>query len=154
MSTDASGRKVVCQNRKARHLYHIEDVIEAGLVLSGTEVKSLRQGQGSIVEAHCQPYKGELFLIGCHIPPYEHGNIHNVDSTRRRKLLLKKKEVEKLAGAVSKSGYALVPLEIYFKRGWAKVAVALAKGKKLHDRREDLKKKDQERDMARVYRRG
>lgn len=153
MSTPAgSAIKVVAQNRKARHEFQIEESFEAGLVLTGTEVKSLRKGQGSIVEAYVQAAEGELWLVGCNIQPYEHGNIHNVDPVRRRKLLLHKAQIEKLVGAVSRKGYAIVPLQIYFKNGRAKVEIGLAKGKKLYDKRQDLKQRDQQREIDRALR--
>lgn len=153
MSQNASAaRKIVAQNRKARHEYHIDEVFEAGLVLTGTEVKSLRSGKGSIVEAFVHPAQGELWLSKCHIPPYEHGNIHNVDPVRERKLLLHKKEIEKLIGAFSRKGFTIVPLQIYFKYGRAKIEIALARGKKLYDKREDIKKRDQQRDIDRAIR--
>jgi SsrA-binding protein len=148
----AATKKIVAQNRKARHEFHIEEVFEAGLVLTGTEVKSLRLGKGSIVEAYVQAAGGELWLTGCHIPPYEQGNIHNVDPVRRRKLLLHKREIEKLAGAVSRKGYTIVPLQIYFKNGRAKIEIGLAKGKKLYDKRQDIKERDQKRDIDRAIR--
>ncbi|MBI1785700.1 SsrA-binding protein SmpB [Candidatus Sumerlaeota bacterium] len=144
--------KNICQNRKARHLYEIEETFEAGLVLKGTEVKSLRAGMGSLGESYAQPQRGEIFLINFHIPPYEHGNIYNVEATRSRKLLLHKREIEKLTGAVTRKGYTLVPLSVYFKKGRVKVEVAIGRGKKEHDKREDLKKRDQEREMRRTFR--
>ncbi len=146
------GRKLVCQNRKARHLYHIVETFEAGIVLRGTEVKSLRQGHGSLSESFAAPVKEELFLMNFHVPPYEQGNIHNVDPVRPRKLLLRRRELERLIGAVSRKGFTLVPLSVYFKDGWAKVELAVARGKKLHDRRETLKRRQQERDMERARR--
>lgn len=152
--TAAPGRKIVAQNRKARHEYHIDEVFEAGLVLTGTEVKSLRSGKGSIAEAYVHPVGGELWLSKCHIPPYEHGNIHNVDPVRERKLLLHKREIQKLIGAVSRKGYTIVPLQIYFRQGRAKIEIALARGKKLYDKREDIKRRDQQRDMDRAIRSG
>lgn len=145
-------RKLVAQNRKARHEYHIEEVFEAGLVLTGTEVKSLRQGKGNVAEAYVQAANGELWLVGCHILPYEQGNIHNVDPVRKRKLLLHKHEIEKLTGAVSRKGYSIVPLQIYFKNGRAKAEIGLAKGKKLYDKRQDIKQRDQQRDIDRAIR--
>lgn len=150
----AEARKTVAQNRKARHEYHIDEVFEAGLVLTGTEVKSLRSGKASIVEAYISPASGELWLVGCHIPPYEQGNIHNVDPLRRRKLLLHRREIEKLTGAVSKKGCTIVPLQIYFKKGRAKIEIALARGKKLHDKRQDIKARDQRREIDRALRSG
>ena len=146
------GAKPVCQNRKARHEYHIEDVYEAGLVLRGTEVKSLREGRGSLTESYALPIDDEIFLDGFHIPPYEKGNIHNVDPTRRRKLLLHRREIERMIGAVTRKGYTLVPLSVYFKNGRAKLELAVARGKKLYDKRETMKKRDQEREMARDHR--
>jgi SsrA-binding protein len=145
-------RKVVAKNRKARHEFHIDEVFEAGLVLTGTEVKSLRGGKGSIAEAYVQPIKGELYLSGCHIQPYEQGNVHNVDPVRVRKLLLHKHEIEKLIGAVSRKGYTIVPLQIYFKNGRAKAEIGLARGKKLFDKRQDIKERDQKRDIDRAIR--
>lgn len=150
----AAPKKIVAQNRKARHEYHIDEVFEAGLVLTGTEVKSLRSGKASIVESYISPAESELWLVGCHIPPYEQGNIHNVDPVRRRKLLLHRREIEKLAGAVSKKGFTIVPLQVYFKNGRAKIEIGLARGKKLHDKRQDLKERDQRREIDRALRSG
>jgi SsrA-binding protein len=147
-----AGEKVVCTNRKATHLYHIEETFEAGLMLVGTEVKSLRGGKGSIQESFAQVKNGEAWLHQFHIPHYEQGNIWNVDAVRTRKLLLHKKQVEKLAEATARKGYTLVPMKVYFKNGYAKVLLGLGLGKKLHDKREDLKKKDQQRDMQRAMR--
>ncbi len=137
----------VARNRKARHEYHIEDTVEAGIVLKGTEVKSLRQGKASIQDSYAYINDGEAFISNLHISPYEQGNIHNQDPIRTRKLLLKKKEILNLHIAMSQKGYTLVPLSIYFKNGYAKVQIAVAKGKKIHDRRQDIAKKDAERRM-------
>ena len=144
------GQKFVAQNKKARHDYHIEDTWEAGLVLMGTEVKSLRAGKASIKEAWAQVKQGELWLEGMNITPYEQGNRYNHDPVRTRKLLLHRREIEKLIGAVEQRGLTLVPLELYFKNGRAKVALALGKGKKQHDKREAIKRKIQEREVARA----
>ncbi|MCL5269580.1 MAG: SsrA-binding protein SmpB [bacterium] len=147
-----SGEKVVCQNRKARHLYEIEETFEAGLELKGTEVKSLRQGQGSINEAFAQVKDAEAWIQQFHIPPYEQGNRFNADPIRPRKLLLHRREIDKLGAAVARKGYTLVPLRVYFARGRAKVLLGLARGKKTLDKREDMKRRDQQRDMNRALR--
>jgi SsrA-binding protein len=145
-------RKVIARNRKARHDYFILDTWEAGLVLTGTEVKSLRDGKASLVDSHAVINGAELFLLNMHISPYEKGNIYNHEPTRTRKLLLHRKEIRRLIGAVEKQGLTLVPLELYFVRGRAKVLIALARGKKLHDKRETAKRRDAEREMARIAR--
>lgn len=150
MAIEPGERKIVCQNRKAHFLYHIDEKYEAGLVLKGTEVKSLRLGHGSLAESFALPSAGELYLHNFHIPPYEKGNIHNVDPTRPRKLLLHKREIEKLTGAVSRKGFTIVPIAVYFRKGKAKVEIGLGRGKKLHDKREDVKRRDQEREMRRA----
>ena len=148
----ASGERQVCQNRKARHEFFIEMTVEAGLVLSGTEVKSLRAGQGSIQESYVQVKGGEAWVEGFHIPPYEQGNINNLEPLRRRKLLLHGREIEKLAEAVARKGYTIVPLRVYFKSGRAKMEIGLARGKKAHDKRDTIKERDQQRDMDRALR--
>src|SRR3990167_2249404 len=125
----------VVTNRKAYHDYFIEETFEAGLVLRGTEVKSLREGRVNLKDSFARVEREELFLYNCHISPYSHGNISNHDPTRTRKLLLRKGEIEKLIGKTQQKGMTLIPLKIYFKRGWAKVELALAKGKKLYDKR-------------------
>lgn len=147
-----ASKKIVAKNRKARYEFFIEDVFEAGIVLTGTEVKSLRAGKASLAEAFAQPIAGEIWLQNCHIPPYEQGNQFNVDPVRPRKLLLKKREIDKLMSAVSRKGYSIVPMSLYFKNGWAKAEIGLARGKKLYDKRQDLKRKDQERDIRRHLR--
>lgn len=141
------GRNVVARNRKARHEYHIEDTIEAGIVLKGTEVKSLRAGKVSIQDSYAYIDGGEAFIANLHISPYEQGNIHNVDPIRIRKLLLNKREILRLHNEVVQKGYTLIPLSIYFVRGYAKIELAIAKGKKLYDRREDIARRDAERRM-------
>ena len=144
-----SSRKIVCRNRKARFLYEIEDRFEAGLVLRGTEAKSLRQGKGSLAESFARATGDELFIHNFHIPPYEFGNVQNVDPVRPRKLLLHRREINRLIGAVSRKGYAIVPLSVYFRDGRAKMELALGRGKKLFDKRETIRKRDQEREVQR-----
>lgn len=134
-------------NRKARFEYFIEDTIEAGLVLTGTEVKSIRQGKLNIKDSYASVEDGEVFINNLHISPYEQGNIYNVDPVRKRKLLLHKREIRKLMAAITQKGYTLVPLSVYIKNGLVKVELATAKGKKLYDKREDIAKKDAERRM-------
>ncbi|NLM25898.1 MAG: SsrA-binding protein SmpB [Firmicutes bacterium] len=142
--------KVIADNRKARHDYHIEETIEAGIVLQGTEVKSLRLGRVNLRDSFAKISKGEVFLHGLHISPYEHGNRFNHDPLRIRKLLLHRREINRLIGRVQEQGYTLVPLRLYFKNGIAKVELALAKGKRLHDKRDALARKDAERRIERV----
>ncbi len=137
----------VARNRRARHDYNIEDTVEAGLVLKGTEVKSLRKGSVSIQDSYVYIQDGEAFVSNMHISPYEQGNRYNEDPLRTRKLLLKKREILNLQIATSQKGYTLIPLTIYFKNGYAKMQLAVAKGKKLYDRRDDIAKKDAERRM-------
>jgi SsrA-binding protein len=145
-------RESVAKNRRARHDYHITDTWEAGVVLTGTEVKSLRNGKANVTDAYGIVKDGEVYLLNLHISPYEQGSYNNHEPTRTRKLLLHKKEIKKMIGGVERQGLTLVPLEVYFKRGKAKVALGLGKGKKLHDKREDQRKRDDERDMARAFR--
>lgn len=142
----------VARNKRARFDYHLLDTFEAGLVLSGTEVKSLRTGKASIADAYGIVRDGEVFLLNAHIQPYERGGYVNHEPTRNRKLLLHRREIRRLIGAVEREGLTLIPLELYFKNGVAKVALALAKGKKLHDKRDTEKQRDAEREMARVGR--
>lgn len=144
----------VARNPRARHDYHVVETWEAGLVLTGTEVKSLRQGKASIKEAYGLVRNGEVWLEGMNITPYEQGNRYNHPPVRSRKLLLHRREIERLIGAVQQKGLSLVPLEVYFRRGHAKVVLALGRGKKMHDRREDLKRRIADREMARAVRRG
>jgi SsrA-binding protein len=147
----AEARKIVVQNRKARHEYHVLDKWEAGLVLRGTEVKSLRQGRANLQDAFATFDGGELWLHNLHISPYDHGNRFNHDPLRPRKLLLNRQELRKLIGQVEQKGLTLVPLDIYFRRGIAKATLALARGKKLHDKRDDLRRRADERDMERAF---
>lgn len=138
--------KLVANNKKAYHDYFIEEKYEAGLVLHGTEVKSLRMGKCSIKEAFIRIENGEVFIYGMHISPYEKGNIFNKDPLRVRKLLLHKSQIQKLIGNSAEKGYAIVPLQVYFSNGRAKIEIGLAKGKKLYDKRQDIAKKDQKRE--------
>jgi len=147
-------QKVVAENRRARFDYFIEDKVEAGIQLAGTEVKSLRQGEGSIAESYATVEGEELWLINSHIPEYSHGNRLNHEPRRPRKLLLRAREIAKLNGAVTRQGLTLVPLSIYFNgAGRAKVELALAKGKKVHDKRDTIKERDWKRDQQRLLRR-
>ena len=142
----------IARNKRARFDYHLLETFEAGLALTGTEVKSLRSGKASIADAYGIVRDGEVFLLNAHIQPYERGGYVNHEPTRSRKLLLHRREIRRLIGAVEREGLTLVPLELYFKKGVAKVALALAKGKKLHDKRETERQRDAEREMARVGR--
>lgn len=144
------GQSIVATNRKARHDYHIEDVYEAGLVLTGTEVKSLRAGRASLVDGYASIESGEAWLENVHIPEYLQGTWTNHSTRRRRKLLLNRIEIAKLAGKIKESGYTLVPLSIYFKDGRAKVEIALAKGKRDYDKRHALKEAQDKREAARA----
>lgn len=143
---------VVARNKRARHDYHLLETWEAGLVLTGTEVKALRAGKANIADAYAVVQGGEVFLINAHIAPYEQGNQFNHDPTRTRKLLLHRREIRKLIGSVERQGLTLVPLDIHFTKGKAKVTLALGKGKKLHDKREDARRREDEREMARAAR--
>lgn len=142
--------KVVGINKTARHEYFITDTYEAGMVLHGTEVKSLREGRVNLKDSYAQIKNGELFLVNCHISPYKYGNQFNHDPMRPRKLLLHKREIKRLIGKVAERGFTLIPLKIYFKNGKAKVELGLAKGKKIHDKREDMKERDAQREMERA----
>ena len=144
-------KKLIANNKKAFHDYFIEDKYEAGLSLAGTEVKSLRMGRCSLKEAFIRIEKGEMFVYGMHISPYEKGNIFNKDPLRTRKLLLHKYEIRKIMGQVAQKGYTLVPLKVYFKDSLAKVEIGLARGKKLYDKRDTIAKKDQRREAERDF---
>ena len=146
----AEERRIMAKNQKARHEYFIEETFEAGIELFGTEVKSIRAGTLSLKEAWCQIKDGELILRQMHIAPYEQGNIFNKDPLRPRRLLMHKREIARLFGKVKQDGYALVPLTVYFKGSLVKVEIALAKGKKLYDKREDAAKKDAKRQIDRA----
>lgn len=143
---------IIARNKRARHDYHILETWEAGIVLTGTEIKSLRAGKATITDAYAIVHDGEVFLLNAHIAPYEQGNQFNHEPTRTRKLLLHKREMRKLIGAVERRGLTLVPLDLHFTRGRAKVTLALGKGKKLHDKRDDARRREDERDMARAAR--
>lgn len=142
---------LVANNKKARFDYFIEETYEAGITLVGTEVKSLRMGKCSIKEAFIREDKGELFIYGMNISPYEKGNIFNKDPLRVRKLLLHKYEINKIAGSVARDGYTIVPLQVYFKGSLAKMQIGLARGKKLYDKRQDIAKKDQRREAEKEF---
>ena len=149
MSKEA--QKLVANNKKVFHDYFVEEKYEAGLVLHGTEVKSLRMGKCSIKEAFVSIDRGEAYVNGMHISPYEKGNIFNKDPLRTRKLLLPKAEIMKLAGKAAEQGYTLMPLQVYFKNGRAKMEIGLCRGKKLYDKRQDIAKKDMRREVERDF---
>lgn len=153
-ATDAprKAQRVVAVNRKARHEYYIEETCEAGLVLSGTEVKSARAGRVSLAEAFARIEGGEAWLFGMNIAPYEHGNRYNLPPNRKRKLLLHKRELASLIGKTQQQGLTLVPLQLYFKRGYAKLELGVARGKKLHDKREAIAQREAQREIARTLR--
>ena len=144
------GRKVVASNRKARHDYHVEDTYEAGIVLTGTEVKSLRAGRASLVDGFASVTAGEIWLENVHIPEYSQGTWTNHAVRRKRKLLLHKAEIEKIAGAISGQGLTVVPLQLYFKDGRAKVEIGIARGKKLYDKRHALRERQDRREAERA----
>jgi SsrA-binding protein len=144
--------KVIAQNKKAYHDYFIEETYEAGIVLQGTEIKSVRAGRVNLKDSYAQIKNGEVFLIGMHISPYEQGNRYNHDPERTRKLLLHNKEISKLIGDTKEAGYSIVPLKLYLKNGFAKVLIGLAKGKKKYDKREDMKQKEAKREIERAFR--
>jgi SsrA-binding protein len=147
-----SGTKVVARNRRARHEFDLLEKVEAGIVLTGTEVKSLRNGKASLEEAYAAVDQGEVWLYGCDIPEYTQANQMNHKPKRPRKLLLHRREIDKLVAKASDKGFTLVPLQIYFKKGLAKVEISVARGRKLYDKREALKKQDARRDMDRAMR--
>lgn len=148
----APGEQVICVNRQARHNYFIDETYEAGLVLVGSEVKSLRDGKANLSDSYAQIRKGEAFLINCHISPYSGANQFNHEPTRTRKLLLHEREIERLTGKTKERGLTLVALKLYFKDGRAKVEIGLGRGKKLYDKRETLKRKNAEREIERSLR--
>ena len=141
--------KIIAQNKKARHDYFIEQTMECGIVLSGTEVKSLRQGKVNLKDSYASIAHGEIFVCGMHVSPYEQGNIFNKDPMRDRKLLLHKAEINKLIGLTQQKGLTLVPLQLYFKKGKVKMELAVAKGKTLFDKREDIAERDAKREIDR-----
>ncbi|HLS20234.1 MAG TPA: SsrA-binding protein SmpB [Bacillota bacterium] len=142
--------KTIARNRRARHDYFIEETYEAGLVLQGTEIKSIRAGRVNITDAHARIIDGEAQIINMHIAPYEQGNRFNHDPTRTRKLLLHRHEIDKILGLTQRQGYTLVPLKLYIKRGYAKLLLGLGKGKQRHDKREALKQQQMKRDIDRA----
>ncbi|MBI4654030.1 MAG: SsrA-binding protein SmpB [Nitrospirae bacterium] len=146
--------QVVATNRKAYHDYFVEETCEAGIVLLGTEVKSLREGKANLKESYALIKNSEAYLLNCHISPYSHGNIQNHDPLRTRKLLLHKKEIEKLWGKLNQKGFTLIPLKIYFKNGKAKVEIGLCKGKRQYEKRETIKAKEAQREIERHMKRG
>jgi len=148
-----NGMKIVCQNRKAYHDYHIEETFEAGIQLLGTEVKSLREGRANLKDSYVLIKDSEAYLFNCHISPYSHGNIMNQDPVRTRKLLLHHKEIEHLKGKVQQKGYTLIPLKIYFKGPYAKVEIGLAKGKRLYEKRETIKEREAKRAIEKAMKR-
>lgn len=150
-STGKTGIKLIANNKKAYHDYFIEDKFEAGISLSGTEVKSLRMGKCSLKESFIRVEKGEVYIYGMHISPYEKGNIFNRDPLRVKKLLMHRSEINKIGGKIAEKGYTLVPLRVYFKGSLVKVEIGLARGKKLYDKRADIAKKDMRRETERDF---
>ena len=148
---EGKGLKVVAKNSKAYHDYFIEDKYEAGIELAGTEVKSIRQGHVNLKDSFCLAKDGQMQVYGMHISPYEKGNIFNRDPVRTRRLLLHKSEIHKLVGGVKVDGYTIVPVKVYFRGNYAKVQIALAKGKKLYDKRQTIAKKDQRREAEKEF---
>jgi SsrA-binding protein len=145
-------KRIITQNKKARHEYHIIDTTEAGIVLRGTEVKSIREGKVNLSDSYASIENGEVFIINLHISPYEKANVFNHDPLRKRKLLLRRHEIRKLQGKVIERGFTLIPLSLYLRDNrWAKLELALVKGKKLYDRREDVKRRDYKREVERQW---
>ena len=145
-------RKIVAKNPNARHNYTIEDTYEAGIVLTGTEIKSIRKGKVNLKDSYANIKNGEVFIYGMHISPYEHGNIFNKDPLRTRKLLLNRREINKLAGLIQQKGFSLVPISLYFNANFLKIELGVGKGKKLYDKRQDIAKKDAEMRMRKALR--
>ena len=146
--------KIICQNKKARHNYFIEDSLEAGIALVGSEVKSCRDGRANLVDSYAEFERGEIFLYHCNISPYNPAHQFNHDPIRKRKLLLHKREIDRLIGVTREKGYSLIPLKLYFKNGRVKVELSVAKGKKLHDKRESIKKSEAEREIRKAMKSG
>ncbi len=151
MAKGKDTQKLIANNKKAYHDYFIDETYEAGIALHGTEVKSMRMGKCSVKESFIRIEKGEVFVYGMHVSPYEKGNIFNKDPLRVKKLLLHKYEINKLEGKIKEKGYTLVPLQVYFKEGKVKVEIGLARGKKLYDKRQDIAKKDQRREAEKEF---
>jgi SsrA-binding protein len=148
-----SGHKIIAVNKDARFRYFIEETMEAGLVLTGTEVKSLRAGKAQMADAYINVYKGEAYLENMHISEYTHGNRENHEPLRKRKILLNRREIDRLAGEINEKGKTIIPTQMYFVKGKAKLEIGIAKGKKLHDKRESLKEKEAKREMDRSRKR-
>lgn len=146
----SSGRKLVVSNRRARHEYEIEDTLEAGLVLTGTEIKSIRAGRVQLTDSHARVENGEVWLHGMHIAPYEQGNRANVEARRPRKLLLHRREIDRLLGKAQEKGLALIPLGVHLRNGFAKIDLAIGRGKKLYDKRQSIAERDARRDQERA----
>ena len=144
-------QKIICKNKKASHDYHLSETYEAGIVLKGTEVKSLREGKANLKESYASIEGREVYLYNCHISPYSHGTDANHEPLRTKKLLFHKKEIKKLTGKIKEKGLTLIPLKLYFSNGIAKIEMALAKGKKLYDKREDMKMKDAKKEIERAF---
>ncbi len=142
--------KIVSQNRKAYHDYHIEDTVEAGIALMGTEVKSLREGRVNLKDSYVIMKSGEAYLLNCHISPYSHGNIMNHEPLRTRKLLMHRKEIDRLRGKIEAKGYTLIPLKLYFKGSFAKVEIGLARGKKIFEKRDRIKEREAKREIEKA----
>lgn len=151
MARGKESQRLIANNKKAFHDYFIDETYEAGIALHGTEVKSLRMGKCSIKESFVRIEDGEVYIYGMHVSPYEKGNIFNKDPMRIKKLLMHKYEINKLSGKIKEKGYTLVPIQVYFKEGKVKVEIGLARGKKLYDKREDIAKKDQRREVERAF---
>ena len=147
-----SGLKIVCNNRKAKFNYFFNEFFEAGISLKGSEVKSLRDGKANISEAYAIDNQGEIFLLNSHIPSYKESSYNNHDPKRNRKLLLNKREINKLIGRINREGYTIIPTKLYFKKGKAKIEIAVAKGKRQYDKRQVKKKRDWDREKARLFR--
>ena len=147
-----SGLKIICNNRKAKFNYFFNEFFEAGIALKGSEVKSLRDGKANISEAYAIDEQGEIFLLNSHIPSYKESSYNNHDPKRNRKLLLNKREINKLIGRINREGYTIIPTKLYFKKGKAKIEIAVAKGKRQYDKRQVKKKKDWDREKARLFR--
>ena len=150
MARDTTGEKLICSNRKAFHNYHIDERYEAGLVLQGSEVKSLREGRANLADSYAGIQGEEIFLYNCHISPYSHGNIMNHDPLRTRKLLLHRNEIDNLTAKANIKGYTLIPLKIYFKDSFVKIEIGLAKGKRLFEKRESIKEREAKREIERA----
>lgn len=151
MKNEKAATRQIAQNRKAYHDYFIEETYQAGIELVGTEVKSLRAGHCNLKDSYVEISGSQAYVAGMHISPYEHGNIYNKDPIRRRRLLLHKKEINKLRGAVMQDGYTIVPVRVYFDRSLVKLDIAIAKGKKLYDKRDDMARKDQRREAEKEF---